>query len=129
MKYLSPEQVLFIHSRLIQETGGSHNVRDMGMLLSAIARPRATYDQKELYPDLYSKAAALFQSLIGNHPFLDGNKRTAIVSAGLFLRLNGYAIETTQDELELFTLKAARGESSIDEMIAWFKENSHVASS
>lgn len=125
VKYLTPEQVLFIHSKLIQETGGSHGVRDMGMLLTAVARSRATFDQKELYPDLYSKAAALFQSLVGNHPFLDGNRRTAIASAGLFLQMNGKVLSTTQDELEHFTLKAAKGEITSDEVISWFKENSH----
>ena len=83
MIYLTPEQVLFIHSRLVAETGGSHGVRDLGLLESAVARPRATFDGKELYPDLFTKTAVLMDSLINNHPFLDGNKRTGITAAGL----------------------------------------------
>jgi len=88
--YLTPEQVLFLHSRLIAETGGGHGVRDLGMLLSALGRPQATFDEKDLYPDLFSKAAALMDSLVCNHPFVDGNKRTAITAAALFLGANGY---------------------------------------
>jgi death-on-curing protein len=89
MNHLTPEQVLFIHSRLVTETGGSHGLRDLALLESAVARPRATFDSKELYPDLFTKAAALMDSLIKNHHFLDGNKRTGITATGLFFRING----------------------------------------
>ena len=71
MEYLTPEQILFLHARLIEETGGGEGVRDVGLLLSAIARPQASFDDKDLYPDIFSKAAALMDSLIRNHPFLD----------------------------------------------------------
>lgn len=66
MNYLTAEQVLFLHGRLIAETGGSHGVRDLNMLLSAIGRPQASYDQRDLYPDITTKAAALKDSLIRN---------------------------------------------------------------
>ena len=82
MKYLTAEQVLFIHARLIAETGGSHGVRDLSGLESAVERPQATFDGKELYPDLFMKTAALLDSLVNNHPFVDGNKR---IAAALFL--------------------------------------------
>ena len=78
IRYLLPEQVLFIQSRLIQSTGGTHGVRDLSMLLSALGRPQATFDGNDLYGDVFSKAAALMDSLIRDHPFVDGNKRTAI---------------------------------------------------
>lgn len=68
MRYLLHEQVLFLHSRLIEETGGIHGVRDLGMLLSAPGRPKATFEHAELYSDIYSKCAALPDSLIRNHP-------------------------------------------------------------
>jgi death-on-curing protein len=87
MNYLTAEQVLFIHARLIAETGSEHGVLDLGLLQSAVARPQATFDKQDLYPDLFSKTAALLESLIGNHAFVDGNKRTAITAAGLFLRI------------------------------------------
>jgi death on curing protein len=124
VKYLTAQQVLFIHARLIQETGGMHGVRDLGLLLSAVGRPQATFDQEDLYPDLYSKAAALFESLIGNHPFVDGNKRTAITSAGLFLSLNGARLAASPEELLRFTMEAAQGKHRFDEIRAWFAGNS-----
>jgi hypothetical protein len=84
MNYLTPEQVLFIHSRVISETSGTDGVRDVGRLESAVARPRATYDNKELYPDVFTKAAALMHSLIKYYPFLDGNKCTTSLPRGFF---------------------------------------------
>ena len=74
MIYLTPEQVLFIHARLITETGALIGSWDSGLLQSAVARPQATFDGQELYPDVFSKAAALMDSLVNNHPFVDGNK-------------------------------------------------------
>ena len=101
MNYLSAEQILFIHARLIEETGGRHGVRDLSMLLSALGRPQASFDDQDLYPDLFSKAAALMDSLIRNHPFVDGNKRTGATAAGVFLRRNGYRlIKRNQHETE-----------------------------
>ncbi|HUM70888.1 MAG TPA: type II toxin-antitoxin system death-on-curing family toxin, partial [Chloroflexota bacterium] len=88
-EYLTAQQVLFIHARLIATTGGEHGVRDIGLLESAVARPQATFDGVELYPDLFHKAAALMESLAQNHPFVDGNKRTAITATAMFLRRNG----------------------------------------
>jgi death-on-curing protein len=122
VKYLTAEQVLFIHSRLIDETGGSHGIRDVGLLQSAIAKPMATFGGEDLYSDIFQKAAALMESLIKNHPFIDGNKRTAISSTGIFLRINGYSLETSQKELEDFTLNMATGKASLDDAAKWFKQ-------
>jgi death-on-curing protein len=124
MIYLTPEQILFIHARLIAETGGSHGVRDLGMLESAVARPRAAFGKKELYPDLFSKASALMESLVNNHPFVDGNKRTGIASAGLFMRINGRKLIASSDDLEFITLRVARGEIVLKELSSWLKKNS-----
>ena len=124
MRYLSPEQVLFIHSRLIDETGGAHGVRDLGLLQSAVSRPKAAFGSEDLYPDIFHKAAALMESLIKNHPFIDGNKRTAITSAGIFLQSNGCYLKTTQKELELFTLKTTMGKISFEDAVEWFIRNS-----
>jgi death on curing protein len=129
MNYLTPEQVLFIHARLISETGGAHGVRELGLLLSAVARPQAVFDRQELYPDLFSKAAALLESLVGNHAFVDGNKRTAITSAGLFLRINGCHLTANNQELEAFTLQCAQRLASLDEMAAWLKGQSRQSAS
>ena len=122
MKYLSPEQVLFIHSRIIDATGGAHGLRDIGLLQSAVSRPRATFKGKDLYKDVFHKAAALMQSLAVNHPFIDGNKRTAITSAAVFLTLNGRVLEATQGELVAFAVAAAVG-LPFHGIAAWFREH------
>ncbi len=123
MKYLSVEQVLFIHARLIAETGGIHGLLDLGLLQSAVARPQASFDEHDLYPDLFSKASALLDSLVGNHAFLDGNKRTAITSVGLFLIINGYAFTATNEALEDFTLQCAQHLVPLEQIALWLKKN------
>lgn len=124
MNYLTAEQVLFIHARLIVETGGAHGVRELGLLLSAVARPQATFDGQDLYPDLFMKAAALLESLIGNHAFVDGNKRTAITSTGLFLNANGYRLTASNQELEIFTFQCAQRSVSFEHMTVWLESHS-----
>lgn len=123
MIYLTPEQILFLHDRLVAETGGSHGVRDLNLLLSAVSRPRASFDDRDLYPDLFTKAAALMDSLTNNHPFVDGNKRTGIAAAALFLQANGYHLQVSNTELEKFTLEVARSQRKIEEIAAWFRMN------
>jgi death-on-curing protein len=88
------------------------------LLEAAIARPQATFDGEALYPDLFSQAAALMDSLINNHAFLDGNKRTGITAAGLFLRLNGYRLTAANAELEVFTLRVATKRLEMAEIAA-----------
>lgn len=124
MKYLVAEQVLFIHARLIAETGGEYDVLNLSLLQSAVAPPQATFDGQDLYPDLFSKAAALLESLIGNHAFVDGNKRTAITAAGLFLRLNGYRLVATNLDLEVFTLRCAQRLVALQEIASWLEDHS-----
>jgi len=123
MKYLTAEQVLFLHARIISETGGSHDARDIGMLQSAVGRPWATFEGKDLYPDIHSKAAAMMHSLGQNHPFLDGNKRTAIGAAILFLRFNGHEFTASNQDVEFFTLGVARGNVDQTEITAWLRGN------
>jgi death-on-curing protein len=124
MRYLTPEQVLFVHARLIAETGGAHGLRDLGLLQSAIARPQAVFNGNELYPDIYHKAAALLESLINNHPFIDGNKRTGITAAAMFLRINAHSLSVPNKEVESFVLAIASGEQSIETITEWLKAHS-----
>ena len=123
MNYLTAEQILFIHYRLIEETGGSHGIRDIALLQSAIARPQASFDNNDLYPDLFTKAASLMHSIIKNHPFIDGNKRTAITSASIFLQRNNYILTASNKELEQFTLKIASENIEIEKIANWFKKH------
>jgi death on curing protein len=124
MNYVTPEQALFIHYRIIEETGGSHGIRDLTLLQSALARPMATFDENDLYSDIFSKAAALMHSIIKNHPFVDGNKRTAITTASIFLLRNGYCLRASNKELERFTLKIAAKDVELHEIAKWFKRYS-----
>ncbi len=124
MKYLTPQQVLFIQSRLIAETGGQHGLRDLSLLESAVARPQATFGGADLYPGLFEKAAALLDCLVNNHPFVDGNKRAGITAAGLFLRANGYGLRTSSEELEAFTMRVATEHPPITELASWLETHS-----
>jgi death-on-curing protein len=126
MLYLSAEQILFIHFRLIEITGGTHGVRDLGSLQAAVARPKATFGGLDLYPDLYAKAAAMMESLIRNHPFIDGNERSAIAAAGLMLRRNGRALTASQEELYEFTMRMATGEVDAEAARDWLARHADV---
>ena len=123
--YLTAEQVLFVHYRLLSETGGEHGLRDLGLLESAIARPQVTFEGYELYPDIFEKASALMESPINNHPFLDGNKRTGIACAVLFLKQNGISFSAKNAELEKFTLRVASSNVGRSEIAKWLKKHSH----
>ncbi len=118
--YLTAVQVLFIHARLLAETGGAPGVRDLGLLESAVARPQATFDGQDLYPDLYAKVAALMAGLVNNHPFIDGNKRVGVTAAALFLVRNGLQLRASNEELEQVTLEVAQGRLNVDQMATWF---------
>ena len=121
--FLTAQQILFIHARLIDTTGGEHGLRDLGLMESAAARPQATFDGNELYPDLFQKAAALMESLITNHPFVDGNKRTAITAAALFMQQNGRRFQTTNEALEQFTFLVVNERPSLDKIASWFQRH------
>ena len=122
--YLTLNELLLVHARLIQATGGIRGLRDLGMLESAVARPQATLAGVDLYPDLWAKAAALMHSLVLNHPFVDGNKRVALTAAGVFLDLNRYRMNASNQEAVAFTLQVIAGDLDLEAMAAWFKTNS-----
>lgn len=124
MKYLTPQKVLFIHDQVVKRTGGSHGVRDIRLLESAVFRPQTSFNKKDLYETLFQKAAALLQSLLKNHPFVDGNKRTALTSAGLFLNLNGYKLKNTKRKEVEFTINVDNKNLSIEEISQWLIKNS-----
>jgi death-on-curing protein len=92
------------------------------MLLSALGRPQATFDGHDLYSDLFSKAASLMDSLIRNHPFVDGNKRTAITATALFMKLNGFSLVVSNDEMARFTLACAQSKVTLEEISAWLRQ-------
>jgi death-on-curing protein len=127
VNYLTPEQILFLQSRLIVETGGHAGWRVLGLLQSAAGRPQATFGGEDLYPDLYRKAAALLDSLVRNHPFVDGNKRVGIAAAALFLRRHGRRLTASNPELERFTLRVTEAHVGVPEIAAWLEAHSEDA--
>lgn len=121
MIYLTLGQVLELHRRLIEQSGGSMGVRDVGALESAIAQPQMTFGGEELYPTLVEKASALGFSLVMNHPFVDGNKRVGHAAMEIFLVLNGYEISASVDEQEQIILKLAAGELKREDFTSWVR--------
>jgi death on curing protein len=104
VKYPLVRDVIDIHEIMILHYGGSSGLRDAGLLESALASPRQTMFDQELYPDIAAKAAILLIGLLKNHPFVDGNKRTAFITTLRFLEMNGYTLAASHDELYDFIL-------------------------
>ena len=111
--------MLAIHERLVERFGGIPGVRDRGLLESALFRPRTGY-----YEDLAEMAAALFESLIMNHAFVDGNKRVAFFASDVFLRLNGWRIDVDDDEAHAFLIGLLEvGECNLEKLTPWIRES------
>ena len=125
---LTVEQVLAIHARVIAEFGGDAALLDRGLLESAVAMPAARYSGRFLHPDLPAMAAAYLFHLCQNHPFADGNKRTALTSAEVFLILNDRRLKATNRDLERLVLGIAEGRLSKDDATAFFQQHVTEAS-
>lgn len=122
--YLTLDEVLAIHHEEIEKFGGSHGVRALDLLDSALHRPQSSFMGEDLYPTLFLKAAALMHSILLNHPFIDANKRTATVSMAYFLHVNGYAIEVEQKELVELALKVESKQIDLEQISKWLKMHS-----
>ncbi len=120
---LTERQVLSVHEMMINATGGLGGTRDMGLLQSALNAPFQTFGGKEVYPSLLSKAAAMCRSVISNHPFVDGNKRTGIHVMLIFLELNGVQPDYTQEELIDLGLGVAAGDLDVNDILNWLSEH------
>lgn len=117
MKFLSVDEVLAIHERLTERFGGTGGLRDPGLLESALYRPRTGY-----YRDLAQMATALFESLLMNHPFVDGNKRVAFFATDVFLRLNGWKLAVDPGDANAFLRGLLeRGECDFDRLAPWIR--------
>ena len=123
MKYLTPENVIQIHYEIVEATGGSQGLRDLGLLESAVMRPQQTFAGKDLYPTLEIKAAALVHSLLLNHMFVDGNKRTATISMIEFLILNKKKFAATNKEIVDFAMWVENSKPTIEKIASWIKEH------
>ena len=122
MRYLTLGEVVELHRRLLLQTGGAQGIRDIGLLESAIAQPKATFDGADLHLTLADKAAALGFSLVANHAFVDGNKRIGHAAMEVFLSLNGYEFQATVDEQERLMLDVAAGVTDRSALTRWVRE-------
>lgn len=122
MKYLAVRHILAIHQRVVAKTGGTPPVLNVDQVDSAVAQPRMAFGGQDLYPSIAEKAAALAFSLSLNHPFQDGNKRTAFMSMWMFLSRNGYRLNATIDESETAFIGIASGEWGREMFTDWVRE-------
>jgi death-on-curing protein len=123
MRYLTLSQVLLLHQRIVEQSGGSSGIRDQAALESALVQPKMTFEGKDLYPSLEEKAAALCCSLVNNHPFIDGNKRVGHAAMEVFLIMNGYEISADVDAQESIMLNLASGKMDRKEFLRWLRTN------
>lgn len=119
MRYLALAELLDLHRRVIQQSGGADGIRDVGLAESALAQPLMTFGGNDLYATVPEKAAALGYSLVMNHPFVDGNKRIGHAAMETFLILNGYEFAADVDDAEATILRLAAGQLSRDELLRW----------
>jgi death-on-curing protein len=117
VQHLTVDEVLAIHERLVERFGGPRGIRDVGLLESALHRPRTGY-----YRDVAEMATALFESLLMNHPFVDGNKRAAFFAADVFLRLNGWRLEVEPAEAHAFLIRLLEdGHCDFVHLLPWLR--------
>ncbi|MBI5457881.1 type II toxin-antitoxin system death-on-curing family toxin [Candidatus Kaiserbacteria bacterium] len=124
MEYLSAADMVGVHDRIIEETGGMLGVREENLLQSIAARPKTTFGNTEQFSGVFTKAAVYLESIATYHVFLDGNKRTALSVAAVFLLLNGYEMMLPVEESETFMLAAAQRQKTLEETAAWLKKHS-----
>jgi len=117
-EYVTTADALFFHKQLIERYGGAPGIRDVGALESALHRPQTGY-----YDTILHEAAALLESLVQNHPFIDGNKRTAFAVVDVFLRINGYAITAGSEVIfEKFMKLLDQGDFDMEHLVPWLEE-------
>jgi death-on-curing protein len=121
IEFLSLERVLELHAYQVEQFGGDPGVLNPGLLESALAQPGVSFGGNYLHEDLAAMAAAYLFHICKNHPFADGNKRTATHAAIAFLELNGYELEVPVDEAERLVLGVAEGKSGKEEVAAFFR--------
>ena len=123
IRYISLEEILRIHFQVVEDYGGSHGVRDEGRLKSVVIAPKQEVFGEEQYSTLFDKAAVYLRNIIGDHPFSDGNKRTAITICGIFLSRNGKRLKVSPKSLEEFTISVATEHLSIESISEWLDNN------
>ncbi|MFV1917647.1 MAG: type II toxin-antitoxin system death-on-curing family toxin [Patescibacteria group bacterium] len=123
-QYVEIDEVYEIHEAVIKKAGTKASVADFALLHSAVERPKATFQGQDLYPTIFTKAAALLQSLCLNHAFTDGNKRTSWLSTKRFLYINGYHLKARTKDAVGFMVMVDNEKPSVAKISSWLKKNS-----
>jgi len=127
-KFLTVDQVLALHKLQIDQFGGSHGVKDEGLLLSALAQPESGLGDQYFHKDLFEMAAAYFFHLVRNHAFNDGNKRIAALTSSVFLQVNGLMVIAEEDEFEKLVMEAAQSLVTKEQIASFFRQNTQSES-
>ena len=123
MKRISVPDLVWLNAAAVGETGGATGVRDASGLEAAVARPYAGYGGEELFPTLFDKAAALMESVIRRHPFVDGNKRTGLLAGAALLYLAGYDFAAPRDEMVEVPVAMAEHKITLEKLSRWFEKH------
>jgi death-on-curing protein len=124
VKYLQADEILLIHSMVVDETSGSHGVRDTRAVMGLVESPKQSFGGNELYPTIFEKAAVYARDILMLHPFIDGNKRTGMVASSIFLENNGYDMATKEGEIETYAVRIVTEKLEIKDIANWFKQHS-----
>jgi len=120
-KFLKLEQVIAYHDKMIDQYGGLHGIRDLGLLKSALEMPKATAFGQDLHPTIYDKAAAYLFHIVKNHPFNDGNKRAGAFAACVFLDVNGISVDFSDEQYETLVIEVAEGKTNKQQIAMFFE--------
>ena len=123
MNYLTESEIQAINQVVIEETGGSIGTREPGLLISIAQKPGATFSGEDLYPDIFLKAAVLYEAVVNYHVFIDGNKRAGFAAMVRFLAINSYNIRVTDKEIEKFTIAIALKKQDLADIAEWIKRH------
>jgi death-on-curing protein len=121
LRRLGVPDLVWLNTVVVRQTGGTPGVRDIGSLEAAVARPYAGYEEAELFPTPFYKAAALMESVIQRHPFVDGNERTGLMTGAALLYLAGYEFKAPKDEIVEVPVALAERKVNVEELSKWFE--------
>lgn len=126
MRYLSLEEVIYIYTEIIKRTGGQPGIRDEKVLEEVLSKPMVSFEGEELYPDLFTKVSIFIYAMITSSPFITGNKRTAILCALFIMRVNGYHLVASQENIIEFVKGVEAGKYKVDHLVAWMRKNAVI---
>lgn len=124
MQHLTEEELVAVNALVVKKTGGSIGLRDAGLLSSIVQKPQTNFAGEDMYPDVFLKAAVIYEAIVNYHVFVDGNKRTAFAAMARFLSVNGYKFQAEFKEAEDYTVFIATHNPDLADISSWIKQHS-----